>query len=80
MTKSKYRGATHKSRINHMRIALGLTGITVNGDDVLDALIRVFDGVEELKGDFSVRDAAKIQAEVEAIYKKSKKKADGKTN
>lgn len=73
MTKSKYKGVTHKTRVNHLKLALSLAGVSVQDDAVLETLIRVFDGVEELKGDFSVRDVAKIKADVEALYKKKKK-------
>jgi hypothetical protein len=74
MTKSRYKGAMHNQRLTNLRIAFGLAGVSFTDHYTLELVIRVIDGVEELKGDFSVRDASKIAAEVESLRKRDEKK------
>jgi len=72
-SRNKYTGVAHRTRMNYLRIALSLAGVSTSHEKVFDLIVRVFDGVEELKGDFTVRDAVRIQETVEEIYRKKEK-------
>jgi hypothetical protein len=54
---------THEEKIQYMKLASGMCGFGI-GIRELDLLVCLYEGVGELKGEFSLRDAAKIEVEV----------------
>jgi hypothetical protein len=64
------RPMTDSQRISYTRIALALVKIGVD-DATSDLIIRVMDAVNEKQGDFTLRDAAIIEAKVREKYKRS---------
>jgi hypothetical protein len=60
----------HRKRKEYILIALGLNDIRIDNPEVADTLIHTFDAVNRLKGDFTIRDAAGIKAQVREHYKK----------
>ncbi len=60
---------TEDKDVQYMRTALGMCGVGVS-DCTSEIILRVFDSIKEMGGDFDLMTAAKIQAEVEEKYNK----------
>jgi len=60
---------TLEEKTNYMRIGLGLASVTVN-NMTAELIVKIYDGVLEMGGQFSLNDAAKIEVEVTEKYKK----------
>lgn len=56
-----------EEKVNYLRIGLAMSQITVN-DAAAEVIIRVYEGIQQKGGKFSVHDAAKIEVEVKAKY------------
>jgi hypothetical protein len=59
-----------RKEIEYLRIALGLCGIGI-GSQTACLINEVYKEVQRLGGGFSIRDAARIQYEVEQRYKQA---------
>jgi hypothetical protein len=54
-------------RVDYLRIALGMTGVGVS-NATSEIILRTFEAVEKMGGDFSLEDACKIEHEVLQKY------------
>lgn len=63
-----------------MKLALSMADVIVADPYVMDVVIRVFDKVEELGGDFTLRDASLIRSEVQKLKDAEDKKKKPKDN
>jgi hypothetical protein len=57
-----------KQRTTYMRIALGMAGVFEN-DMKVETIWRIYEQLEQKKGDFSLRDIIKIESELSVKYK-----------
>lgn len=55
------------TKVEYMRMALGICGLGVS-DMTAEIIVRVYQGIEKMGGEFSLMDAAKIEAEVQEKY------------
>jgi len=60
---------SEEEKIKYLIIALNLQGISVS-ERIADQLIQTYEKLVELEGNFSLRDAAKIEAAIQEKYKK----------
>jgi hypothetical protein len=61
---------TREEQVNYLRIALNVQGININ-NATADLIIQTWEAVKK-KGDrFSLKDAARIDAQVRAAYKEN---------
>lgn len=56
-----------ESKINYLRIALGLQKIGVS-NEMADRIIETYEKVLELEGDFSIKDAVEIEMSMDRKY------------
>lgn len=56
-----------EDKINYLRIALGLQKIGVS-NEMSDRIIETYEKVLELGGDFSIKDAVKIEISMDKKY------------
>ena len=59
---------TREEKINYLRIALGLQKIRVD-NETADRIIETYEKIMELGGDFSIKDAVKIEVMMDEKYK-----------
>ena len=60
---------SEEDKIKYLRLALQLQGINM-GIPIADQIIQTYEKICELKGQFSLADAAKIEAEISKKYDK----------
>lgn len=65
-----YRKQTDKEKTQWTRLALGIAGVTCNTDVTPEIIWRTFEAMQRLGGKFSVRDGARIKAQVEERNKR----------
>jgi hypothetical protein len=58
---------TQKQKIYYLKSAMQLQGINIH-DSVTDQVIQTYERICELKGDFSLRDAAEIEYIIKEKY------------
>lgn len=61
-----------EEKTQYTRIGLGLSGIVV-GSQTAEIIWRTIEGIQEKKGDFSIKDTAKIEVLVKGKFDSSKK-------
>lgn len=54
-------------KAQYMRIGLGMCGIGV-GDVTAEIIVRTYEEIQKMEGNFSLEDAARIEAEVNLKY------------
>lgn len=64
---------TQKEKVSYFRIALALSKISVN-DAAADLMIRIYEGILEKKGEWSIMDSSKLEVEIAKKYAKNKSK------
>jgi hypothetical protein len=64
-----------KQKTTFMRVGLGLAGVIVD-EMTAEKIWRIYEDLYFKKGDFSMRDALKIESEVSFKYKKRKMKKE----
>jgi transposase-like protein len=60
---------TEQDKITYMQIALGIQKIGVD-DAMTDRIIQTYEGIQKLGGDFSLKDAVKIEMNIREKYAK----------
>jgi hypothetical protein len=60
-------------RTAYMRIALGMVGVFQN-DMKVETIWRIYEQLEQKKGDLALRDVAKIESQVSQKYKRKSSK------
>jgi hypothetical protein len=58
------------NKTQYMRMGLGMCGIAVS-DITAEIIIRVYEELQKMGGDFSLRDASRIESEVTQKYEES---------
>lgn len=62
-------------KTQYLRLALGLAGLGAN-DKAAETIWRVYEGILEKEGDFSIKDAVKIECDIDdRIARASRKKS-----
>jgi hypothetical protein len=60
---------TEQDKITYMQIALGIQKISVD-QAMADRIIQTYEGIQKLGGDFSLKDAVKIEMDIREKYAK----------
>jgi len=60
---------TEQDKITYMQIALGIQKISVD-QAMADRIIQTYEGIQKLGGDFSLKDAVKIEMDIREKYTK----------
>jgi hypothetical protein len=60
---------TEQEKITYMQIALGIQKIAVD-EAIADRIIQTYEGIQKLGGDFSLKDAVKIEMDIREKYTK----------
>lgn len=61
-----------KKQIEFLRLALGMTGLVLVNDQTAELILVVQDEMKRLGGEYSLKDAAKIEVEMEKRHKPKK--------
>lgn len=64
---------THSEKTQYTRIGLGLAGI-VASDTAAETIWRVYEEIQVKKGEFSIKDATKIQADIQDRQARAQRK------
>ena len=59
---------TRTEKTTYLRIALGLQKIVVS-DEIADRIIKTYESILELKGDFNIKHALEIELKMDRKYK-----------
>jgi hypothetical protein len=60
---------SEQEKITYMQIALGIQKIGVD-EAMADRIIQTYEGIQKLGGDFSLKDAVKIEMDIREKYAK----------
>lgn len=64
-----------KKQIDHLRLAIGMTGVCAINNHVAELILVVQAEMERLGDSYSLKDAAKITAQLEKRWKSSNPKS-----
>jgi hypothetical protein len=66
---------SEQEKIEYMQIALGIQKIGID-EAMADRIIQTYEGIQKLGGDFSLKDAVKIEMSIREKYTKKSLEAD----